>query len=656
MASDVLGAFKILISSQPQDATAAFKAIIDGAQDSESAIEKLSTVLTGINSAFELVGKAAGFFAEIGGAMIDAGKAGLEFLSAGGDYKEQSFQIAALADSYGMSSKEIMDALDDVTDSNISFKDSMDMTAKAVNTGLSMDNLKVLFEYSKKLSEADLSLGGFTATYDKLVKSLEKGGGEGLEKFGLSLGKAASSAEIIAAMKDGLTAFGDAGFNAADRIGAINEKLSLFYVEAGKAANQSLTLQSAFNVAKDTVVDFVKSFDYRQIAYFVEVVFSAGKEIVKALMPEGVSNLFTDLGKTFKSAFSDGGQIAKDVIAWVVSGLGDIILFSQTMYNALLGGIASVADGIEWLFTTGRTKFGELIEFFGTQIGNLSVQFGVIIGKFGEAIEKTAINSPSISKMFGFDEDSAKPLYDLQNILVDMGKSVKTNLSEVGKEMVTTSTYTKEWGNSIRGAQFDVSKTAETTEKLKQAILGIDYKAGVEGAQQLKGAIEGAGDANSKFGSQQKELADAEKKRKQEEKEAEKDKEKEEKEAREREKEASKQRIEEFKAEVDAKSKGIVAIGTSIDSLTQAWAKAVEIGDIKVATELNTARKAEIEKRDSLIEDLKNATDRIADIDWAKKIGELQMIVEVKGDDILKQLFDKAVIYAQAEGTVVAGV
>ena len=173
MASDVLGAYKILINAKPDEAVDAFKSIVEASKKTQDSLFSLAAVTTALNQGFELISKAKDLFFGIGETFANAAIGIKDFAAAGGEYKEQRNQLENLANSYGISGQKIIDVVNNITDNTTNIKDTMEVAARAINTGLGEESLEKILTYSKKWSEA---VGGsFKETCIQIIKCVTKG-------------------------------------------------------------------------------------------------------------------------------------------------------------------------------------------------------------------------------------------------------------------------------------------------------------------------------------------------------------------------------------------------------------------------------------------------------------------------------------------------
>jgi len=99
--SDVAGAFKILIESQPQSALDGFGKIVDSVKKAKSIMGEFADATVFLNSGLDLVMKtvdaAPYVFDAVVGSAQKAGSAFLDLAARGGDFREQQVQFETFA-------------------------------------------------------------------------------------------------------------------------------------------------------------------------------------------------------------------------------------------------------------------------------------------------------------------------------------------------------------------------------------------------------------------------------------------------------------------------------------------------------------------------------------------------------------------------------
>ena len=328
--SDVASAFKILISAQPDQALDAFKNLVASTKevDAAAAAAKKTTKAWGdtwseLNAKIEVVGKVFGAVKDsviaVGTAMIDAGMATADFISAGGNYHEQRTQFEAVAKSYGESGDKIVETLQDITDNNISLSDAMKLGAKAVAVNLKDENgsFEVAMTFAKKWSEAKGE--SFTSVAETIVSAFATGKYASLKEMGIIADESTKLGDVMVQMATRLkSGFVDAGNNSADALGSIEQSYENLKLKIGEALNAS-GLTNALVKAADDFAAAIKEIDYAAITENIDILIGAFEDFATK---NGITWVTTK--KLITETSVAMAEMAKNGISSIAEGIGSL--------------------------------------------------------------------------------------------------------------------------------------------------------------------------------------------------------------------------------------------------------------------------------------------------------------------------------------------
>lgn len=633
--SDVLGAYKILISAKPDQAVDAFKEILDAAKKTEPSFISLTSAITAFNQGLEIMSKVKDVFMYIAESAYAATGKIIDFVSAGGEYKEQRNQLENMANSYGIAGDTIIAVIDNISDHTLGLKDTMTLASVAINTGVGVEKLEPILIYAKKWSE---TMGGsFKDTAEAMINALQKGGGAALEKFGLTIDKAASSDEIIKKITDSLGKFGDTGFNAADKFTGIVNLTERFGLKAGEAVNNSETLANAISWLKDEVAEFVQGFDYSYISEFVDITVQGIEKIAAAFGIDFVAE-FEKIKAGFAGTFSSGESDAKKMWAAILDYAEIFVLALAAVANAFTT-IFPFKLAYEFFLEIG----GWITSFLEYTYNGFRTLIGWLLEKVGGAIVNINTMLPNIPELLMGNWEKAFNGSGASQKLAEIGNTIKqmgANAGNLENPLIEGFAIEELFGANKEYNQMNISLggVVEKFGDLKKSL--NEMKPSVEVPKALANNLGAGAEEASKLGKGMEDVGSKSKDAA----------------------EDLKEMDQELKATQESMSKGTEAISKNIDSLLKAYSQII-MGDVtnpaaemKIKVQLDEERTA----RDRMIQSLEELAEKANKYDIKKELEkilkQLKFNVNVYGDDILKKLFEKAIVYAKLENIQVAGV
>lgn len=429
-------------------------------------VDEYSSTLSSLNMGLELVEKAFGALSAAASyAWAGVGKA-IELANIGGAFEEQRNQYEALANSYGVNGQKIIDIVKQTSQNTLSEFDSIAIATKGLAASLTGGELETALAYIKKWTEATGQ--SFDQVAESVFTSLSSGRFSILRQMGLIIENGASTADVLQAMSDNLTRFGDAGFNAGDKIGAMNASYDDFIRKIGQAINNSEAFQKVLGSLSDAFVEFVKGFDPQVVSVFIDELINGFINLfnsITALTPEissAISYLFENPRqaakdfnvyaiKTFYSIYETVAEVVNSIIGVLeLLNPGGWLTQMQGTVLRIVGSImTSVLDMIDWLFESIVDKATSLLN------------------EMGEFFK----NSPTLSEWLGIDPEAFN--FDAT------AQEIKTNFQTIsgafrlGFEDITNkaASFYENFDSTIKGMKFDIGSIQD---KAKEALRGIE--------------------------------------------------------------------------------------------------------------------------------------------------------------------------------------
>lgn len=400
--SDVSSAFKILIQAQPDQALSAFRDIVASTQAAEKSASDWKETVTALNSAWELTGKVFDVVVDsikmIGETMIDATKASVEFIAAGGEYNEQRTQFESLAQSYNTSGDAIINVLDDISGGTTTVEENMRIATKGLSAGLSLqnDSFQVAMTFAKKYSESTGE--DFNSVAEKITKAMATGKLSTLSAMGIIVKEGTTTGDALKQMATQLqTKFTDTGINVGDSVKAMGNAWEWFKEKVGAAINVS-AVGSAIARISDEMRAYLKTFDTAKVTDFFNTI---SKSLENYLEKNGIT--FESVQKAAESAFEtiiSASEMAIKSLVSLVLHFGEIkdAVSSITEILVRAGEAMAVAFVVANIVTVGSSfaavsaAVGSTAEALGAlvvanPIGALVVGVGVLAAAWQVALK-----------------------------------------------------------------------------------------------------------------------------------------------------------------------------------------------------------------------------------------------------------------------------
>jgi len=384
------------------------------------AVDNYSNVITGLNQGFDLIGKGLSAVQAVADTAFAAISKGIETASAGGNYVEMRRQLNNVAVSYGQDGKSILDMVDKIGLNFVSLADRSKIAGKAITAGLSENQLEQALTFIKRRTE--LTGESFQQLAETVFTSISGGRTSVLNQLGLVVEKGASTADIIAEMARKTEAFGDTGFNTADKIAALREQMSRFFTIIGVAINEMPLFQRIMTTITDSVVSFIRWLDPRPISIFLQSFGTMMYEIVSATIEAvpAISNMFSDLfsgtAGTFNTFVSFFGTKIFEIVKSAGSGINLIldllsnsgfVRVTETIMNTIIWTVSQAIKGVSVLVgKLVRTVIDGWSEIYGL-VGDMAREFPLLAEQIGVDPLKMAETERSLKLMARSSEEAA---------------------------------------------------------------------------------------------------------------------------------------------------------------------------------------------------------------------------------------------------------
>ncbi|NLH78375.1 MAG: hypothetical protein GX465_15190 [Acidobacteria bacterium] len=316
----------------------------------------------------------------------------------GGAYQEQANQFNAFAASQGKNGEQLLGVIDRIAGGTLDVAQRMTIATRTLASGLDTDQIETALAYVKRFTEATGQ--DFDSMAQSVFSAFSSGRYAVLKQMGLFVEEGASVMSVIDQMRTGIDQFGDAGFNFADAVDAINNDISDFISYIGAAINKSDAFQRMTTYAVNALDSFVKGFNYDAVAYFFDGIVRSG-EIVYTALSEAFSAIYDVVRDTFGRLGSSGGatEFFKAIAAQTLEAGRYFAIFADYVGDAFQAVVYSGAKLVEF--------FGEAyaaIKYGGLQFA--SALTGILtrpIIEAAQAMQELIAASPMLSNAFGAD-------------------------------------------------------------------------------------------------------------------------------------------------------------------------------------------------------------------------------------------------------------
>lgn len=379
------------------------------------AVDRYSSALTGLNQGFELVGKAIGAVKFAADAAFGVLNTGLEIGSTivelgrlGGAFQEQRNQFENLANSYNVDGQKIIDTVKRTSANTLTEFDSIAVATRGLAAGFQGEELDTALSYIKRWTESTGE--SFESAAERVFMSLSSGRYSVLRQMGLVIENGASFEEVTVAMGAALERFGDTGFNASDKLDALDASTSDFRREIGQAVNESELFKDVLGTLSDSVVSLVRGFDRKPITAFIDGLYLDFLELansLKYLIPNAledwnvafssIEDESIDATTTVRLAFIALAQTWNDLIDSisenkVLGTVFDVFLISLQISIDLLKGtiglLAEIFDGIVEFIDGVDTLIGKAFAGIAGIEGAIASLASSVVGFLADMISK----------------------------------------------------------------------------------------------------------------------------------------------------------------------------------------------------------------------------------------------------------------------------
>ena len=435
------------------------------------AVDQYSGVLTGLNQGFELVGKAINLVQGAADLAFDAIKSGVNLAAQGGDYAEVRRQFNTVADSFEVDGQKILESLDSVTLNMIGLKDAAQIAGRGITAGLSEPQLETAFEFIKRRTE--LTGEDFNSLSQQVFRAISSGRTSILSQMGLVIESGATIEEVVQAMSVATAQYGDAGFNAADKISALANQQNKFTTAIGVAINETPAFQRILTQTTDAVIALVNTFDPRPISVFLDFAIR-GVEAVVGNIVQSVPFL-ADLWDALWAESGEGaGGFAKTAVDSVFSVVRSVGRGVNSILDFLTG--TGITSALEFLASGFVTTFGVVLEagseIFGLLFSTVVEGFSEMIGLVGDL----ARDFPQVADFLGID-----PL-----ALANTEQSLKVLARGISQSSKTIADGVEDTTNKLNGMiagaaegartwRIDLESVDEVQADILESLDAIDY-------------------------------------------------------------------------------------------------------------------------------------------------------------------------------------
>lgn len=371
--------------------------IIISAKDMTGAIfAGLKQAITVAVSPLDSVADSLFGFQDRVGKYLDSGIFKLAQL--GGAYQEQANQFNAYAASQSKNGEQLLGVIDRIAGGTLDVAQRMTIATRTLASGLDTEQIETALAYVKRFTEATGQ--DFDSMAQSVFSAFSSGRYAVLKQMGLFVEEGASVMSVIDQMRTGIDQFGDAGFNFADAVEAINNDISDFISYIGAAINKSDAFQRMTTYAVNALDSFVKGFNYDAVAYFFDGIVRSG-EIIYTALAEAFSAIYGVVRDTFQRLGTSGGatEFFKTIAAQALDAGRYFAVFADYVGDAFQSVVYSGAKMVEFFGEAyAAIKYGGL-QFAASLTGILTRP----IIEAAQAMQELIAASPMLSNAFGAD-------------------------------------------------------------------------------------------------------------------------------------------------------------------------------------------------------------------------------------------------------------
>jgi len=445
-------------------------------------VDEYSSTITGLNQGFELVGKTLGTIKSIGETAWAALrfsaetawsgiKKVIDLADLGGTFSEQRDQLENLANSHGKSGQKIIDVVKEISSNTITELEALPVATKAIASRLQGPDLENVLTYAKKWSEA--YGGSYESAAETMFNAFSTGKYSVLKQMGLVIEKGANTDKVLRAISEGLTRFGETGFNAGDKIQALGSSYEDFWTKVGRGINDSKSFTEILGTLSDSFVEMVKSFNPEPVTLFFDSLFDYGKKF----FDEWLASI-PKVKKEWDSLWSDPGAT---IGRWIRGGIDYLFEFAKSagdvinnVLNIISGsGIIDVVGAIaKTIITITSSTSSAVIAVIGAVVSTIASG----IGGIATHLRELAQNSPMIAQTIGIDPES---LAIAEVGLLKLGKGVDMMSEAIASGIESRASNINSVIDGVSKMldvkRVDTNNILDMQKKANTALNGIDY-------------------------------------------------------------------------------------------------------------------------------------------------------------------------------------
>lgn len=438
------------------------------------AVDQYSGVITGLNQGFELVGKALSAIKGAADLAFNAINEGVQLAAKGGTYAEMRRQFNNVAASFNADGQSILNDLNKITANMISLPDAARLAGKGISAGLSSEQIASAFTFIKRRTE--LTGEDFNAMSEQVFSALQSGRYSVLKQMGLVIEKGAKIGDVMSAITVATRQYGDAGFNVADNLSALNNQQDKFVTALGVAINETPLFQKAMTLITDAVIQLVEMFDPRPLTVFFDVFGQLFVSIIKsaASIVPGLDSAFSFIGELLSGTAKQTGDVVIAISKSLFSIIRTVAQVGNTIVEILdqLGLVTFVEFTISAIIDIVRYGVRLVTELTSLMVGGL-IQG---LSESARVIRETAIAFPTLAGTLGTD------LVGLADFEVAMNKAGWL-LDGLTKKAADTTNQTADFFQNLNaGAALaarqgvDIGFLNDLEKDLNDRIGGIDWE------------------------------------------------------------------------------------------------------------------------------------------------------------------------------------
>jgi len=474
---------KITISASSEEALAAFKALQGATESAEKSTTSWAETLTGLNSAWELMGKGVGVLTSVGNGFLDVAKGASDFVGAGGEFGEQLSQFSNVASEFNQDGEDVLRTIQEITGNTADLGASMGIAAKAIAAGLSGPDLETALTYAKRWSEA--TGASFEEASTIMTRAMQTGSYTILERMGLIVDESTTTGQAIAQMADKLNYMKEPAFNFSDSMTSMDKSMEEYNKRIGKAINDSPTLAKLIDGLAQSLFEFVKGFDYSPFTEWTEV----GMQTLEILW-DAFGETFDGIADIINAAFGEVGTIsAKQFIRSIVDGIFIIAETAGETWNDILGlfRMFNIGDWMGTFVSSITNAFSAIVLAVGKTTAAIMVPIGNAIDRVFGMVQDLITSMPKLAEYIGIDPNDLNSVRELGRGLADIGDTASGMASDIANTGLDFAAKLN-LNESAKGLEFDMVDFARKRDKAMSGINAIDYKPAVMNAASISKA------------------------------------------------------------------------------------------------------------------------------------------------------------------------